>query len=343
MKVKVNRLALAAAFRRLVPALGQNPVVLTGVRIEALGDLVTLETTDFDLRVTVAIAGEVETEGHGIASCRALAHLVDHATGGEVAIQSDGKELRFACGGTTSQMRMYDDADWPQGSAIQDPPILLLAKDLQAIELVSSAAAGDDRGILAGVLFDRDLVAATDSYRIGAAKVESPLPTCVIPTRVLRELRRSNVSSCSMAVSPAAVQFVDNVTTWWSRLLEGEYPNVRKSLARAAGSTVVSLVPSELLAAIDRISAFEQKPQVTISPYDVRIEVLTETPEVGEAREVIDGTGLPFALTFSTEYLRPALQALPFGPATIEVTGASKPVIFRQGPTSYLVAPVKPR
>lgn len=108
----------------------------------------------------------------------------------------------------------------------------------------------ESRPILTGihlVLSDSNLFAvATDSHRLAQRKINLPQPVqqnydVIIPGKSLTELSRmisDNQSSVELRIAENQVLFVLGNTMFYSRLLEGNYPETNRLIPESEDTTV---------------------------------------------------------------------------------------------------------
>ena len=195
--------ALNAAGRAATNRTGTLPV-LSGVRIEVKGDVLTVVGTDLELtiRLTVEVGGE--RDGAAVVPARLIGDIVKSLPAGAVEVELDGAdsgETSIAAGRSQFSVRPLSLDDYPVQPEPTGDAVTLAAPTLaEALRQVVRAASTDDaRAVLTGVLLasedDGVRMVATDSYRLAVRDLpdSSMLGSgqkVLIPGRALSELQR---------------------------------------------------------------------------------------------------------------------------------------------------------
>ena len=137
------------------------------------------------------------------------------------------------------------------------------------------------------------------------------------------------------------IYFGDNkvLFTWddiylQSRLLEGSYPQTNR-LIPTEFHTEVTIDHSALFQAIDRASLLAREASNNVVNLNIsanKIEVTSNSPEVGQVRERLTPANLlgePLRITFNARYALEALRALDGDAVTISFVGELRPFIIR--------------
>jgi DNA polymerase-3 subunit beta len=194
--------ALTTAGRAIASRGGALPV-LSGVRLETVGDELRVVGTDLDLTIQVTTGVSVTTPGVVVAPGRLVTDIVRALDPGAVTVESDNDddELRISSGRSNFAVRTHPAGDFPRlppisGDAVRLPPTGLTEALRQVVRAASSE---DSRPILTGVLMAAEQgglrLVATDSYRlavrdlpgIGVLREDQHV---LVPSRALAELQR---------------------------------------------------------------------------------------------------------------------------------------------------------
>jgi DNA polymerase III subunit beta len=194
--------ALTTAGRAIASRGGALPV-LSGVRLEASGDVLRVVGTDLDLTIQVTTAVGVARPGVVVAPGRLVTDIVRALDPGAVTVESDDDddELRISSGRSNFSLRTHPAGDFPRLPPILGEGVKLPAAGLtEALrQVVRAASSEDSRPILTGVLMAAEAgglrLVATDSYRlavrdlpgIGVLRDEERV---LVPSRALAELQR---------------------------------------------------------------------------------------------------------------------------------------------------------
>ncbi len=210
--------ALTTAGRAIASRGGALPV-LSGVRLEAVGDELRVVGTDLDLTIQVTTRVSVTTPGVVVAPGRLVTDIVRALDPGAVTVESDNDddELRISAGRSNFTVRTHPAGDFPRLPPISGDAVRLPATGLiEALrQVVRAASSEDSRPILTGVLMAAEQgglrLVATDSYRlavrdlpgVGVLREDQHV---LVPSRALAELQRllSAAAKVSSPPPPAA-------------------------------------------------------------------------------------------------------------------------------------------
>ncbi len=194
--------ALTTAGRAVASRGGALPV-LSGVRLEAIGDDLRVVGTDLDLTIQVTTSVTVSAPGVVVAPGRLVTDIVRALDPGAVTVESDNDddELRISSGRSNFAVRTHPAGDFPRLPPISGDAVRLPATGLtEALrQVVRAASSEDSRPILTGVLMVAEQgglrLVATDSYRlavrdlpgVGVLREDQKV---LVPSRALSELQR---------------------------------------------------------------------------------------------------------------------------------------------------------
>ncbi|MCU4682250.1 DNA polymerase III subunit beta, partial [Lactiplantibacillus paraplantarum] len=150
----------------------------------------------------------------------------------------------------------------------------------------------------------------------------------IIPGKSLTELSRmigDNNPDVQMRLSENQVLFVLGNTSFYSRLLEGNYPDTSRLIPKESNTTVEISAPA-LSAAIERASLLSHESRnnvvrFSVNPTDKTITIFGNSPDVGEVTEQLQPTDLAgdeLEISFNPDYMKEALRS--FGQAMIKIS-----------------------
>jgi DNA polymerase III subunit beta len=206
--------ALTTAGRAIASRGGALPV-LSGVRLEAIGDELRVVGTDLDLTIQVSTRVSVSRPGVVVAPGRLVTDIVRALDPGAVTVESEeDDELRISSGRSNFSVRTHPAGDFPRLPPISGDGVKLPAAGLtEALrQVVRAASSEDSRPILTGVLMAAEQgglrLVATDSYRlavrdlpgIGVLREDQHV---LVPSRALAELQRFLSSAAKNTPAPS--------------------------------------------------------------------------------------------------------------------------------------------
>ena len=360
MKFKCDRDVLSDALQTVQRAVSARPGIpaLTGVLMNASGDVLVLATTDLEVSARLQIPVQVQGEGVALVPARLLADMVKSFDQAPVEFEAEGGQARIVCSNYEGTLRCLPAEDFP---ALQEPGgtrVTMKTADLvDAVNQVTRAASRDEaRPILTGVLLEitREAVTmvATDSYRLAvkeiAAKSEGEA-RAVIPERALSEAGRASAGDGSgeseLFVDQSQVTFRSGQLTLTSRLIEGEFPKYRQLLPEGYENKLF-VSRQQLLDAVRRVGllARESSP-VRMEFNGLGVRLSSSSPDLGGAVEVVEAKyeGEELVAAFNPGYLSDGLSAATGEQVELEVRDGLKPAVIKgEGPGFvYLVMPVR--
>ncbi|MDT3391608.1 MAG: DNA polymerase III subunit beta, partial [Bacillota bacterium] len=247
-----------------------------------------------------------------------------------------------------------------------DKQVVLDAAVLKQLiaQTVIAVSNQESRPILTGihlVLANQELLAvATDSHRLSQRKIQLDIDAdihydVIIPGKSLVELSRTlgdDVENVEMRIAENQVLFVAGTTSFYSRLLEGNYPETSR-LIPTSSSTQVEFNAPQLLSAIERASLLSHEShnnvvKLALDPATNKVTIYGNSPDVGNVEESLNGqnlSGEELEISFNPDYMKDALRS--FGQTEIRVAFTSALRPFTLVPTEdadhfiQLITPVR--
>jgi DNA polymerase-3 subunit beta len=238
-------------------------------------------------------------------------------------------------------------------------PVHMLTKLIG--ETVFSVSQHESRPILTGVHFtmsnEQLLAVATDSHRLSQRIV--PIENTnkdfdiVIPGKSLVELSRSlsdEEAEVEISIMENQVLFKTPTMYFYSRLLEGNYPDTNRLIPTSFNTEITFSVPT-FLAAIERASLLSHEGRnniVRLAIADNSVILYGNSPEIGKVEEELvyeKVSGDPLEISFNPDYMKDALRA--FGDMSIKIQfiSAIRPFTLEpsEGDVSFiqLITPVR--
>ena len=362
--------ALGSAGRAATNRTGTLPV-LAGVRLEVVGDTLTITGTDLELTIRLTIEVGGERDGATVVPARLVGDIVKALPAGAVEVDlaaspaaGDGSsEMSISAGRSQFSVRPLSIDDYPaQSEPAADAVTLPAAAMADALRQVVRAASTDDaRAVLTGVLLaaedDGLRMVATDSYRLAVRDLpESSMlgsgQKVLIPGRALSELQRlmGNEESLTVRLGEREATFEAGSTRLSTRLIEGEFPNYRNLLPSSYPNLLTISKPA-IIEAIRRVKILAQYSTPDSTPVRMRlggdtVELKAIAQDFGNAVEVIDAQyeGAEMTVAFNPDYLLAGIDAIDADDVTLATMDPMKPAVLRgagQDDYLYLLMPVR--
>lgn len=370
MKLRCERDVLVEALTtagRAVSSRGGATQVLSGVRLEVVGDQLHVAGSDLDLTIEVELTAAGTEDGACVLPARLVADIVRALEPGAVTLEAEDEEARIVAGRSQFAVRTFPIGDFPRLPRVGGEGVVIPAGDFsEALRQVVRAASSDDaRPMLTGVLMSAEegglRLVATDSYRLAVrdlpgATVLSEGQHVLVPARALGELQRLLSAGASAAADRSVTLYVGEFEASFetgpvrltTRLIEGEFPNYRQLLP-AAYPNRLSVDKETLLDAVRRVKLLVKDAttpvRVALRPEGIDLRVVTQ--EVGQASEDVDAKyegGPDLTIAFNPSYLMDGVEAIIGTEVMLETIDSTKPATVRSTENDnyrYLLMPVR--
>ena len=357
MKFSINRQVLIKHLSDVQRAISSRTTIpiLTGVKISVDENGIVLSGSDSDISIETLIPVseennqiEIHTQGGIVLPARFFSEIVKKLADEKITIEvKDHFQTNITSAKASFTINGIDVNNYPNFPVIDSNEVITLPTALfkQVIQhTVIATSTQESRPILTGVnmtIKDGKLTAvATDSHRlsqriISIAAPESQLEknyNVIIPGKSLVELSRivENQPTIEMMITENQVLFKAENVYFYSRLLEGYYPDTNR-LIPASSSTQIVLNAYDLLQATDRASLLSHEGKnnvVKLSIDSNKVELSGNSPEVGNVEESLayqSASGDPLIISFNPDYMKDALRT--FGQQDVQVnfTSAVRP------------------
>ena len=377
MKFTINRAAFIGQLNNVLRAVSSKSTIpiLTGLKLVVDNNEVVLTGSDADISIETTLSGAdgqyqltVEEPGAIVLPARFFSDIVKKLPDQQVTITvTDGFQAQIMSGTAEFVINGQDANNYPRLPEIDTAASFEVAADLFADvirQTVTCVSHQESRPILTGIhvsLADGILTAvATDSHRLSQRKVRlenvgERQVDVVIPGTSLTELSRM----IGDVKDPVKIQVTDNQalfvfgnTRFYSRLLEGNYPETSR-LIPDTSETTVELDASAFLAAIERASLLSHQSRnnvvkLTVDPQAGLAKVSGNSADIGNVEENIvtdrmEGSDLE--ISFNPDFMGDALKSFGQAKIILSFTTALRP--FTLVPTEdsdqfvQLITPVR--
>jgi DNA polymerase III subunit beta len=333
--------------------------ILTGIKIVATEEGVTLTGSDSDISIESFIPNEeegkeivdIQKPGSVVLPARFFSEIVKKLPKDIVELDVQSHFLTIIRSGKAEfNLNGLDAEEYPHLPQIEEnnmfrlPTALLKNMIRQTVFAVSTS---ETRPILTGVNWKVDgkelTCIATDSHRLALRKAtietgNEATYNVVIPGKSLSEFSKILDDShelVDIVITENQVLFKTKHLLFFSRLLDGNYPDTSR-LIPADSKTDVILNVKEFLQSIDRASLLAREGRnnvVKLSTLDEGIvEISSNSPEIGKVIEEVQSqsiSGEELKISFSAKYMLDALKALEGTDIKINFTGAMRPFVIR--------------
>ncbi|MCG7345780.1 DNA polymerase III subunit beta [Sporosarcina sp. ACRSL] len=373
MKFEIMRDWLLEGLNDVMKAISQkvaNPI-LTGVKIDVNETGLTMTGSDSDITICTFIPVEEDGEqiirvietGSIILQAKVFSEIVRKLPTNDVTIEVENMQTHIQSGKSEFHLIGSNPDEYPILPDVKDEYRFSLPSDLMKSiirETVFAVSQQETRPILTGVHWSTNeeklVCVATDSHRLARREIvpelmpESPF-SVVIPGKSLQELNKilpDNTDNVEIVIADQQVLFKSRNVLFYSRLLEGNYPDTSR-LIPSEYKTTVEVNGRKLLQAIDRASLLAREDRNNIVRFAAEgghvIEVSSNSPEIGKVEELIeaiDVNGEDLMISFSAKYMMDALKAIEGQDIAIHFTGAMRPFILKSKESDAILQLILP-
>ncbi|WP_239253814.1 DNA polymerase III subunit beta [Listeria ilorinensis] len=361
MKFVIQRDRLVQAVNEVTRAISSRTTIpiLTGIKIVVNDEGVTLTGSDSDISIEAFIPliendevlVEVESFGGIVLQSKYFGDIVRRLPDENVEIEvTTNNQTNIRSGQAFFTLNGLDVMEYPKLPEVSDgKKILIPINVLKNIirQTVFAVSAIEVRPVLTGVnwiIKNNVLTAvATDSHRLALREI--PLESevgeeynIVIPGKSLSELNKildEATESIEMVLASNQILFKLKDLLFYSRLLEGSYPDTSRLIPTDTKSELVINAKS-FLQAIDRASLLARENRnnvIKLTTLDNgQVEVSSNSPEIGNVSEKLFSqsfTGEDLKISFNGKYMMDALRAFEGDDIQISFAGTMRPFVLR--------------
>lgn len=377
MQFTINRAAFVKELNNVSRAISSKTTIpiLTGLKIVASDAGLVLTGSNADISIETLIRADdpdngltIEDNGSIVLTAHFFSEIVKRLPEKTMTVTvKNGFQTEITSGSAAFNINGQDANNYPHLPEVDAEDSVVLSgavfKELIS-QTVIAVSNQESRPILTGVHFvlndNQFLAVATDSHRLSQRQIELPTPTnanfdVIIPGKSLTELSRmigDEDDDVKMQFSENQVLFLLGDTSFYSRLLEGNYPDTSRLIPKTA-STTVEIEAPELLAAVERASLLSHESRnnvvkLTLKPETKEVTIFSSSPDVGNVEEELtpkDMDGADLEISFNPDYMKDALRS--FGQTAIRVAFTSPLRPFTLVPTEdtsnfiQLITPVR--
>jgi DNA polymerase-3 subunit beta len=342
MKFDVDHDTLADAVAWVARALPSRPVVpiLSGLRLDAEEDGLTLSCFDYELSATAHLPADVAEPGTALVPGRLLAEITRSLPGQPAEFRSDGDEVTLTCGSAEFALVSLPTAEYP---ALPPAPPLAGTVDggelAAAVAQVLPATSRDDTlPMLTAVCLDIHgeviTLAATDRYRLAVRDLgwqpASPQVRAIalVPARTLADAARVMVPGVPVSVSfspgeqdgdakpvEGMISFSSGGRRLTGRLIAGEFIKYESRFPAEYGCRA-ELPAASVIEAVRRVALVTDRTspvRLTFEPGTVALEAQTEGRARAVERVTASFHGDEPVIAFNPHYLLDGLTAAAAG------------------------------
>lgn len=357
MKLKIERsdfVTLLSRAQNIVEKRNAMPILIN-VLLDAEGDRLKIFATDLEVSLTDEVSANVSEPGKVAVNAKSLFDMLKELPDGPIEIEKrENNWLHIRQNQIESNIVGISPDEYPVFPSYStdrfvsiDPQVLS-----EMIEKTIYSVSNDEtRYHLNGVFFHRFdesgqkgfRMVATDGHRLSLIERETTGDEAdnlngqgvIIPRKGLNEIRKllDHVSdTIDMAIEGAQLIVCSGTTVLMIRLIEGKYPNYQQLIPRDL-SQILSVKRDALLSSLKRVSLFSNQKSkgVTLNLTNGRMEISSNNPELGDAKETIDVDydGKEIRIGFNAKYILDVLSSMNEDTVQIQLNDQLSPGLVR--------------
>lgn len=362
MKFKITKEKFIEGLRQVQHVVSTRTTlpILSNVLLEATGDRIRLTTTDLDVGVRGAVEAEVEEAGATTLPARKLASIISELPTSEVVVEvSENNVASIHAGPSFFRILGLSEDEFPPLPDFQNSKHFRVdQKRLRdGLKKTSYAISTDEtRYVLNGIFcsFKNSTLTlvATDGRRLAMVDHEIEVPEdqeteIIVPTKAVVELQRllADAGEVEIHISDSQVAFELNGYLLTSKLIEGNYPNFRQVIPSETRHRV-TVDRETLRETVHRVALLtsEKSSSIKLVFSEDNIEIMANSPEVGEARESlpVNYKGEDMSVAFNPEFLMAPLRNLDVDEVHLDLIDEMSPGVIRiNEPFLYVLMPMR--
>lgn len=334
--------------------------ILTGIKIDATSEGVTLTASDTDISIQSFMPTETAElkvielfqPGSVVLPAKFFMEMIRKLPSQTIEIEvKDHFQTTIRSGSSEVQIMGLDPEEYPLLPQIEESRTIRIPSDLlkTMIKQTSfSVSTNETTPILTGVLWqitDNKLkFIACDRHRLASREINLDLEPgqkfhpIVISGRTLNELSKILPDQnylIDIVIADSQVLFKMNSILFYTRILDGTYPDTSKLIPQSFQTELV-VGTKELADAIDRAYLLSREDKTNIVKLvmkeDETIEVSSSSSELGKVTEQLHLqkiNGELLRISFNSKYMLDALKVMDSDNIHIGFTGAMQPIIIR--------------
>lgn len=363
MKLIIERQQLINAVQDVIKAISSRTVIpiLSGIKIDAKNDGIYLTGSNSDISIERFIPKKDEENeyitiyetGSIVLQARFFAEIIRKLPSDTVEMTVTENFIAIIKSGRTEfNLNGLNPEEYPSLPNIENHRFFEIeAQALKQLikQTVFAVSTSETRPVLTGVNCQCEhhklQCVATDSHRLALRhiKIENSseqlsFSNVIIPGKSLTELGKiieEHSEPIQIVVTEHFVLFKAKYILFYSRLLEGNYPDVSK-LIPTDSTTSIIVETKSFLHAVERASLLARENSNNVvkltGSSDLKLEITSISPEIGKIVEQIDAEayeGEDLTISFNAKYMLDALRAIESPKIMIDFTGTMRPFLIR--------------
>lgn len=337
--------------------------ILGNILIKAEEHNLILSATNLEMGISYTIGAKVDTSGQTTVPGKLLIDFINSISAEKIDFELKDNNLTVKTNNTQSLFTTVNASDFPPfPHANENEKVFSLDKLKDSIQRMVFAASTDEtRPVLTGVKVNmaggKISLTATDGYRLSLDQVETadkkeelnvilPAQTLLEVVRIAADVKAGQIGLFLIGSKNQIVFTLPNILIF-TRIIDGEYPNVEKIIP-GEFKTRVTIDRDSFTQTVKTASLFARGAaniiKIKISKDGLKLSA--NTPQVGENEDFVEAKveGEEMEIAFNYRFLLDLLNNFPDESVVLEASGPLSPGLFKpQKPSSYvhIIMPVR--
>ncbi|WP_335869888.1 DNA polymerase III subunit beta [Bacillus sp. 2205SS5-2] len=361
----VSEVSRAVSFKTHLP-------ILTGIKITATKDGLKVIGSNADVSIETNIPNIVNGEevldvfkiGSVVISAKYLSHIVKKLPNDIHMHVNENNVITIESGDIKTNLNGFNPADYPNLPDFDDNKAICIAGN-EVVEMIKqtvfAVSKSETRPVLTGVHMsfqeDRLTLVATNSHRLALRthrKSSNNYSACIVPSSALVEVTKlfaAELEMINIFISDNYIVFKSNSTSLYSRLIEGNYPDISSLLPRVF-KTTITVDNKQSLNGIDRACLFANEWRNNNVHLEIsggnKVKISSNSTEIGKIEETqnikfIEGES-ELSISLDGKFATEALKAIKEDEISIRFSGAMGPILIQpigNDAHLHLISPVR--
>ncbi|OGF99264.1 DNA polymerase III subunit beta [Candidatus Gottesmanbacteria bacterium RBG_13_37_7] len=361
--IRQNLSKVLSIVSRNISSRPQLPI-LSNILLEAKNNTLIISATNLESGVTCLINAKTKQEGIITVPGKLFTEYISTLTSDKLEMELLNTKLVIKTDKNKASFSTASATDFPSFSSFsKSEKNLPFNKIKQSILRVVFAASTDEtRPVLTGVKViisgKKMKLIATDGYRMSTEEIGLPTTLedfqAILPAQTLIELVRIATETKEEEVGFSIIQKKNQIVftltniNLYSRLIEGEFPNVEKIIPQGF-KTKITVQKDDLIQSVKTAALFARGAAniVKIKTEEKGLWLSANTPQIGENQDFVEAKieGENVETAYNYRFLLDILNNFPGDEVVIETSGPLNPGVFRSVSINqsflHLIMPVR--
>ncbi|GIL17188.1 MAG: DNA polymerase III subunit beta [Oligoflexia bacterium] len=365
MKIEIEKkdlMSLIGKTQNIVEKRNTMPV-LVNILLEANEDQLKVFATDLEVSLTDSAPIKNLQPGKVAVSAKNLFEIIKELSDGPIQlIKKENNWLEIKQGKYQSKIVGISAEEYPIFPTYSGQGFIKIQADVlkdMIDKTIYSVSNDETRYHLNGVYFEQKddqgyIMVATDGHRLSLISRKIPSSKAItkqgviIPRKGLFEIKKLLEvlgGEFDLAIDGSQLIVRHGSTTLMVRLIEGKYPNYSQFIPQKLNQKII-INKEAFLTSLKRVSllANHKSKAVTLSLTNGKMEIASNNPELGDAKEEIEVgyTGKDMKIGFNAKYIQDILGAISADEVDFEINDQLSPGLVRPHNDSTYTCVVMP-